>query len=178
MRQPALIAVPLTNFAPGSAVAIRSANTNRVVSSTPTVAVVSPRVRKPCAISACGFSSSSHAYTCASAPSGPSCACSIARPSSNFGVTRNALPFTGITAASNRSLTPHLMPVKYSIDVPPVSTSASILVSRIKRFAFSMRARRSSTEIGVTPAVMGRSARIAAGIACDASVSTSRVARV
>ena len=140
-----------------------SANWNRTVSSAPMVAVANPRALSACAISAYGFSCSSHANTSASLPSGPRWACSIARSSSNLGVTRNAFPLDGMIAVSNRSLTPHLIPVKYSILVPPVSISASILLALINARALSSRARRSSTEIGFTCPRIDVSARMAGG---------------
>ena len=87
----------------------------------------------------------------------------MARSSSNFGVTRKAEPFTGMIAASKRSLTPQRIPVKYSIEVPPVSMRASMLLAFINARAFSRRARRSSTVIGLASAFMEVKALIAGG---------------
>ena len=164
IRQPAVIGVPLTTVTPGTCAA-PSANTKRTVSSAAIVAVDSPREASPFRSSSYGFSCSSQAITSASRPSGPRRACSIARSSSNLGVIKNAAPFTGITAASSRSLSPHLMPVKYSMLVPPVSMRASIRWSRMSCRAFSRRPWRSATEMGTTPSRIGRSARMAGGSA-------------
>ena len=130
-----------------------------------------PRARSPSATRSDGLSCSSHVITLVPVPNGPSRTCSSVRSSSNLGVTTKGVPFAGMITAVSRSLLPQVIPVKYTIDVPPVSSSASILRSIMIRLAFSMRALRSSTEIATTPSFIGESAAMAGGrLAADVGV--------
>ena len=73
--------------------------------------------------------------------------------SSNAGVTTTTSPAAGMIAAVVRSERHQRMPVKYSSVAPASTSSAPTLASRISPCTLAMRARRSSTVIGLAEPV-------------------------